>query len=524
MNRPDAEAFDQLASLVAEQVAVSHHKPSGFGSPTDEWPAPEPLRTKLSAEPYPIHALPDSIRLAVAEVQAFVKAPVAMVAGSALASVSLAGQAHMDVERAERLNGPTGLFLLTIADSGERKTTCDAFFSQPISEFEAAKKRDMQPALNTYYASLEAWESKRAGVKERIKNLARNQKPTGDMELALLELETSKPQAPKVPRLTYADVTPEALAYGLSQRWPSAGVMSSEAGVVFGSHGMGKDSVMRNLALLNQLWDGKALTVDRRSTESFTVAGARLTIGLQVQEPTLTEFFSRTGALSRGSGFLARFLLAWPTSMQGQRQFTQAPSHWPHLSGFHDRLRAILERTACVNEQGELTPLTMRLSAQASEAWVDFHNAVEAELSSGGELFEVRDVASKSADNAARLAALFQMFDQGFGESISLEAMNRATTIAAWHLSESRRFFGELSLPAELADATRLDRWLIDYCQRKAVDHINKNQLRQFGPLRDSTRLDHAIKELEALERLKSYKVGKRQTICLNPALLSDTR
>ncbi|MFN5142183.1 MAG: YfjI family protein, partial [Burkholderiales bacterium] len=365
MSLPVAEGFDVLASLVAQQVAVSRGVSSGVGIPTGHWPPPEPLRTKLTAEPYPIDALPDSIRLAVQEVEGFVKAPLALVAGSALASISLAAQAHIDVERADRLCGPTGLFFLTIADSGERKTTCDGFFSQPISAFEAAQRIDMQPVLNTYRSSLEAWESKRAGVKARIKNLAKNQKPTGDMELALLELEKTKPQAPRIPRLTYADATPEALAYGLAHNWPSGGVMSSEAGVVLGSHGMGKDSVMRNLGLLNQLWDGKALTVDRRSTESFTVAGARLTIGLQVQEPTLTEFFSRTGALSRGTGFLARFLLAWPPSTQGQRPFTQAPTHWPNLTRFHDRLRAILESTAPVNERGELTPRVMRLSAQA---------------------------------------------------------------------------------------------------------------------------------------------------------------
>ena len=518
-----ADGFDVLASLVAQQVAASRGVSSGVGIPTGRWPPPEPLRTKLTAEPYPIDALPDSIRLAVQEVEGFVKAPLALVAGSALASISLAAQAHIDVERADKLCGPTGLFFLTDADSGERKTSCDSFFSQPISAFEAAKRIDMQPVLNTHRSSLEAWESKRAGVKERIKNLAKNQKPTGDMELALLELEKTKPQAPRIPRLTYADATPEALAYGLAHHWPSGGVMSSEAGVVLGSHGMGKDSVMRNLGLLNQLWDGKALTVDRRSTESFTVAGARLTIGLQVQEPTLTEFFSRTGALSRGTGFLARFLLAWPPSTQGQRPFTQAPTHWPYLTRFHDRLRAILESTAPVNERGELTPQIMRLSAQAHAAWVDFHNAVEAELASGGELYDVRDVASKSADNAARLAALFQAFDQGFGEAISLEAMERATTLAAWHLSESRRFFGELALPAELADATRLDCWLIDYCQSKAVDAINKNQLRQYGPLRDGSRLDHAIQELAALERVLLTRDGKRLTVHINPALLSGT-
>jgi hypothetical protein len=83
MSLPVAEGFNVLASLVAQQVVASRGASSGVGIPAGHWPAPEPLRTKLTAEPYPIDALPDSIRLAVQEVEGFVKAPLAMVAGSA---------------------------------------------------------------------------------------------------------------------------------------------------------------------------------------------------------------------------------------------------------------------------------------------------------------------------------------------------------------------------------------------------------------------------------------------------------
>ena len=121
----------------------------------------------------------------------------------------------------------------------------------------------------------------------------------------------------------------EALAFGLGKQWPSGGVVTAEGGSFFGSHGMGKDSVMRNLSLLNQLWDGISLTIDRRTTESYIVKGARLTMGLQVQAAALREFFDRSGALARGIGFLARFLLAWPESTQGSRPFTEAPANWP---------------------------------------------------------------------------------------------------------------------------------------------------------------------------------------------------
>jgi len=58
--------------------------------------------------------------------------------------------------------------------------------------------------------------------------------------------------APKIPGVIYADATPEAPAYGLAHYWPSGGVVSAEGGFVFGSDGMGKGLVMRNLVMLNQ--------------------------------------------------------------------------------------------------------------------------------------------------------------------------------------------------------------------------------------------------------------------------------
>lgn len=486
------------------------------------WPAPQPLMAKVAPEPYPIDALPESIRAAVEEVVSFVKAPLPLVASSALAALSLACQAHIDAKRAEKLEGPVGLFLLTIADSGERKSTCDGFFTRAIRDYEEAQAEAAKPVWKDYRAAIEAWDAMRGGIKEKVRQLAKGSKPTASMEVALRELEHTKPEAPKIPRLLYTDATPEALAYGLAKQWPSGGVVSAEAGIVFGSHGMGKDSVMRNLGLLNQLWDGTSLTIDRRSTESFTVRGARLTVALQVQEPTLREFFARSGALARGTGFLARFLLAWPESTQGQRPFTEPPENWPHLAAFHRRIAAILDQAVPIDEDGALTPPMLPLTPEAKAAWVEYHNAIERELSSGGELYDVRDVASKSADNAARLAALFQMFE-GSGGAIATKAFEGASRIAAWHLHEARRFFGELALPTDMTNGLRLDSWLIDYCQRKRTHLVSTREAQRFGPIRDKEKLTTALRELEDLDRVKVTEEQRRKTIKVNPALLGAT-
>jgi putative DNA primase/helicase len=238
---------------------------------------------------------------------------------------------------------------------------------------------------------------------------------------------------------------------------------------------------------------------------------------------TLRSFFDKSGGLARGTGFLARFLVAWPESTQGFRPFTEAPENWPHLATFHQRIAAILANPVPIDDDGALSPALMMLAPEAKAAWVAFHDAIESELASGGELYDVRDVASKSADNAARLGALFQIFEHGMGGAVGLECFESASLIAAWHLNESRRFFGELALPAELADAARLDTWLIDHCQRARTLCVGKNHVRQHGPLRDGARLDAAIRELADLERLRLLKEGKRLTIQLNPALVEVT-
>lgn len=507
-----ATAADVLALPLIPAAQVAGEHASG-------WPEPLPMAASYAPEPYPLDALPDTIRAAVEEVARFVKAPMAMVASCALGALSLASQAHIDAKRAEKLSGPASLFLLSIADSGERKSTCDGFFTAAIRDYEAAQAEAAKPAIKEYRAAAAAWEAECDGILAAVRDASKRGKPSDNLRADLARLQQEKPEPPRVPRLMYADATPEALAHSLAKQWPSGGVVSAEAGIVFGSHGMGKDSVMRNLATLNQLWDGASLTVDRRASESFTARGARLTMALQVQEPTLREFFTRSGALARGTGFLARFLVSWPQSTQGQRPFSEAPANWPRLAAFNRRLAEILNQPAPIDDDGALTPVMLPLAHDAKAAWVAYHDAVESELASGGEFHDVRDVASKSADNAVRLAALFQLFEHGAG-AIGLDCFERASIIAAWHLSEARRFFGELAQPPELVDAARLDAWLIEYCQRERAATINKRHLRQYGPVRDGARLNAAIEELVDLGRLRIQKDAKRIDLVVNPALV----
>lgn len=507
--------FNDLSNLVGIEAVRDQIESATLVDP-DAWEEPLPLSTKIDSEDYPISALPDEIRLAVEEVANFTKAPVPLVAASALTAISLALQAHLDVRRAEKLQSPVSAYFLTIADSGDRKTTCDSYFMQAIRNHEAEQAELAKPDLRKYAADMQAWEAKRSGLKDRIRELAKKQHLTVTIENALHDLEFAKPVPPRVPKLLHTDITPEKLGHFLANEWPSGGVVSNEAGAVFGSHSMGKDSIMRNLALLNTLWDGGEISSERKSTEGYTLRGARFTMGLQVQEATLREFFSKSGTLARGTGFLARFLISWPKSNMGKRLFTEAPSAWPHLEAFNRRLNVILNAAPPLNN-GVLTPHLMGLSDAAKQSWIQYHDMVEIELSTSGDYFDIRDVAAKSADNAARLAGLFERFANSDGGSISQDSFQRAAKVAAWHLEEAKRFFGDIGLSQAVLDAVRLECWLIDF---KHKEELSTRYTQRRGPFRDKKRLDPALDELESLGRIKLVQEGKRKLIKVNPMVL----
>ena len=516
----DFNDLHQLAGLDAVKAGIDAAALCDTAG-ADEWPELQPLIAHTEAQDYPIDALPPLIRGAVMEVCGFVKAPVPLVAMSALAALSVAIQAHTDVQRDIKLEGPCGQFFCGIADSGERKTSSDGYFTTAIRDYQAREHEKAKPLIQAYETDLDAWKAQRGGVQEKIKSQAKESKPTKALIDQLHDLDKDKPRPPRVPRLIYSDATPEALASSLVNGWPSGGVFSNEGGIVLGGHAMNKDVAMRNMARLNQLWDGKVAATDRATTESYGDTTARLTMSLQVQEPTLRAFFDNTKGLARGTGFLARFLVAWPASTMGTRMFTPPPDGWPALAVFNGRLTAILDRAAPVDDNGILTPAMLTLAPDAKAAWVTFHDAIEAELKTGGEMYDLRDVGSKAADNVARMAALFHVFAGSTGP-IDFDCVESAVQIVTWHLFEAKRFLGELAMPLELANPMRLETWMLDWCRREGADKVATREVQRNGPygLRDKAVISEAIKELAELGRARLVTVGKKKVIQIRSDLL----
>ncbi len=203
--------------------------------------APEPLRRPIPpAQPYPLAALGDVLAPAAQTLHRVVQAPDAICGASVLAAATLASQALADVEVDGRVI-PLSLWLLSVAESGERKSAVDTEVMRAVREYERALGCQHETDKAAHASALAEWQSRVECAKADTK------KSKGKGLADALENLGPQPPAPIVPRITAADFTAEGLYKLLAAALPSVGAFTDEAALVFGGHGM-NDEAMRRTA------------------------------------------------------------------------------------------------------------------------------------------------------------------------------------------------------------------------------------------------------------------------------------
>ena len=100
---------------------------------------PRPLYRELpEAEPFPIDALGPVLSRAVRAIEDVIQCPTACAANSVLSVASLAaqGRANVVLPIGQGKPAPLSLFLLTVLDSGERKSSADSMALKPVRDYE----------------------------------------------------------------------------------------------------------------------------------------------------------------------------------------------------------------------------------------------------------------------------------------------------------------------------------------------------------------------------------------------------
>ena len=496
----------------------------GWVMPPEEWQEPESINAHYDALDYPLDQLPEPLRLLIVEVVDYLQCPIAMAVNSLLGALSLCTQGLVNVARDSQLTSVSSLFLLLIAESGERKSACDNLLTKHLKDLDLERCKADHEAKKLYLREYNKWKAEHDGAMTAIKRASEK----GIVEESLRDhvntLDMCEPMPPRGTTFLLEDTTPEGLIKALNRGHPSQGIFSSEAGIVFGSHGMSSDSAMRNMATLNKFWDGESIRVTRQdSDKDILLSDRRLTLSLAIQASTVRAFFDGSKGLARGTGFGARFLIAWPKSTQGFRLYKEPTHNTPHLAAFKRRTLELINTPLTIDDEtGAIQTHNLILSTKAKAVWIKFFNDTEQELRTGGELTNIKDVTSKAADNATRIAALFHVYEHGITGAITEDHMIRACSLMFWYLLESRRFFCEIALPKEIGNATLFDSWLIDYCKDNKATKISTMLARQLCPnaIRPKAAHEETIKNLIELGRLRIVKDGKKKWLEVNPKLL----
>lgn len=441
---------------------------------------PEPLsRPMPEPDAYPMEALGPILEPAARAIIAVVKAPDAVVGACLLAAASLAAQPHADVHVDGRTS-PCSLWHVTIAESGERKSAVDGWALQAHRDWERAGVADYRLAMAKYTAEKRAHDL-------AVKRAEKNKNPAAIA--AEIKQLGPPPDAPLSSLLLVAEPTTEALHKLLIDGRGSVGLFSDDAGEFIGGHAMRDEHKTKTSASLSRLWDKGEFDRIRVSDGASKHFGKRTALHLMVQ-PVIAESVLSDDMLVR-QGFLARCLLAWPPSRAGTRGYVESDlSGDPALAIYWRRMGALLDRQPPLRSgtRNELEPRRLELDRDAKRLYVQLADGIETRMAATGELAPVRAWASKGGEQALRIAGVLALTENPDADTISMDVMERAGEIAAYHLGEAARIVGTASLPPDVRRANAIMVW----CKANGCAQVTSDILRT-GPVRTADELHSAM-------------------------------
>ncbi len=410
--------------------------------------------------------------------------PPALAAQSVLAAAALATQGHFDAMHPMGKAVPISLHLVTVAESGERKSTADALALEPIEAVAREGAEAYRLAYSRWKNACEANESARAKAKKK-----------GDRLQVRQALDDIGPDLdpPPHPRRVVADPNFEGLVKFMGASHGSLAWLNNEAGQSVGGTALHDDNRLKFGSGLSRFWDGQDVDRIRAGDGVHVLSGRRLSVHLMLQ-PGIADQLLADPTL-RSQGWLSRVLACEPASRIGHRLFA-APSDTDRakLAPFYRRIRELIETPCpCGDKANELTPRALQVSDAARTVWVAFHDGVESSLADGGALEGQRGFGAKLAENALRLAGVMAAFEGG--QEIGETHMRRAVELADFYAGESVRQAEGVRVGADLRRAEKARRWLLEKWEGETIklaDFLNRGP----GPLRKKAIAEPAFKTL----------------------------
>jgi Protein of unknown function (DUF3987) len=470
-SQEDAESF---AKQTIDEEAITEKRPL--------------FRHLPPATPFPVDAL-GPLAEAASAIQARTQAPLAIAAQAVLATATLAVQAQRDVELPGAGQRPLTEIFISVAESGERKSSVDRLALAPVHEIEREWKQEIDAELRRYANAKAAWDTARDQAKRA------NKGNVGGIREAL-DATGPEPKPPSSPMLLISDPTPEALQMHLAEARPYVGVFTSEGGLFIGGVAFSEDYRMRTAALLNTTWDGDPIRRKRITTGTTFLSGRRCSAHIMMQRVVAETLFSCP--IIVGTGLTSRMLLAAPDTTAGTRFFRVHPAGSAEaLARYGDRIKEILRRPPITRPESPdiLEPPAMRLSENGQSEWISFYDRCEAEVGPNGALSRIRAFGVKLPEHVGRLAAILTVYNDPDAMEVDLPAVKCAIDLGYYYANEMLRLHGAAAVSQQLRSAQRLLTWW----QQQPDPSLYLAKIYQYGPseLRDAKSARRAVEVLE---------------------------
>lgn len=351
---------------------------------------------------------------------------------------------------------PLSLYALTLADSGDGKSTAEDVALRPVME----RQREDSQLYRRRLAQRDA-----------------------------LPKSEQCDETLRAPYRLLRDGTIEGIRAGFSTGLPSQGLFTSEGAVLLGGYGMSADHRAKTAGGLNGLWDDGHISVGRALAGRVELYGQRFSAHVLVQPDAARD--AVTDPLLSDIGLWPRFLLAWPRPAPPRRARPFRPEQSPGIRQFWSRCNELLDEPLGEDCGGnfllEPNDDAVRLASRY------FERMEHAAKDRDGSLRGLKPFAARATEQAFRIAGVLAVMDRA--DVIDADAMRRGLALASYGVEGWRALFAD----REDAEGRQHALTLLDWLLRQPSMAARETAILRMGPrcTRSRSRRDTALALLE---------------------------
>ncbi|MFO1250796.1 MAG: DUF3987 domain-containing protein [Inhella sp.] len=382
----------------------------------------------------------------------------AMVGQCLLGAASLLTQGLFNVET---LAGPRplSLYLLTLGDSGDGKSTAQGPALAPVNELQRRES-------DAYRLALAEHDAAKGGRKK------------GE----------DAPQPPAMPYRLCGDATVEGLRRDLDAGPVAQGVFTDEAAAILAGYGMSAEQRSKTAGVFSKLWDSGHLSVSRAAGGRVERYGRRVAMHWLIQPMAASETLG--DPMLSALGFWPRFLAAWPDPQTPRLARPFRPDTLPAVGAYWGRCAELLA-LPLGDDAGHcpVLPLAPEARAMLGSAFEAFERDARA-----GPLRPIKPFALRASEQACRVAGVLAAF--AGRDEVSESTMAGSLALTAYSLKTWQALIEDSAADPGAANALRLYEWLTNrpgWCEKLAT-------IVKAGPapVRSKDKRDAALDVLQA--------------------------